>query len=165
MTTTLAEISLFPRSALSRTFAQELPEPVKINRLSQMRIKSSLLRAPSIRLLPPTGQRYEHDALPSLQHPNAASHFISVQSWHANIQEGNLRFKALDKPKGRLTIWGAEHLMPIQAQEGSEALKSVRVVVRYQYAAPIGNQSSAGPLLKSRPLAPPFVRWRAAIGP
>jgi hypothetical protein len=51
------------RSALPRAFAQELTQFVKINWFRQMGIKSSVLCAPSIRLLPPAGQRYEHDVV------------------------------------------------------------------------------------------------------
>ena len=94
-------------------FAQELPESVKINWLGQMGIKSSLLGPPSIRLLPPTCQRHEHDVLAALQRPDATSHFVSVHLWHANIQQRNFRSKAFDNAQGGLTVGGPEYLMPI----------------------------------------------------
>jgi hypothetical protein len=63
-----------------------------------MGVKPGLVRPPSIGLLPPTGQRYQHDFLPPLYRPDATGHFVSVHSGHPDIQQGNFRLKLLDDP-------------------------------------------------------------------
>jgi hypothetical protein len=91
----------------------------------------------SIRLEAPAGERDQMRVLSPRPRLNLACGLIAIKQWHANIEEYELRLKAV---AGRERFYAVVHradLVTVESQQHRKRVRCITIVIGHQNAQPL----------------------------